>query len=143
MTIIAGYVRVSTAEQAKGENINSQIASVETFVSNRSDKIDEMFADNGISGSLLARPELDRLRDKILGGEVEKLYVYSVDRLSRKQANLYILLEEFKKAHVQVIFTSTPNFFDGGEESEIINTSIFGLVSELERIRIKIVWGKF
>ncbi|WP_341822734.1 recombinase family protein [Wolbachia endosymbiont (group A) of Clivina fossor] len=47
---------------------------------------------------------MEKLRDKIAEGNIDKVYIHSPDRLSRKYAYQMILLEEFKKLGVEVIF---------------------------------------
>ena len=44
---------------------------------------DLIFADNGISGTTLARPKLDALRDKAAAAEIEQILILNPDRLAR------------------------------------------------------------
>jgi site-specific DNA recombinase len=62
------------------------------------------FLDNGSSGTTLLRPALQRLRDLVATGVVDRLYVYSVDRLSRSLAHLAVLVEEFHRCGVEIVF---------------------------------------
>jgi len=43
-----------------------------------------VFEDEGYSGAVLVRPGLERLRDLTHEGQIQALWVYSPDRLSRK-----------------------------------------------------------
>jgi site-specific DNA recombinase len=43
-----------------------------------------VFEDEGYSGSVLARPGLERLRDLAAEGQIEAVLIYAPDRLSRK-----------------------------------------------------------
>ena len=67
------YARVSSDQQAQHGTIESQLASVQEFAAAQGVRIDPdlIFADNGISGTTLARPKLDALRDKAAAGEIE------------------------------------------------------------------------
>jgi hypothetical protein len=65
---------------------------------------DLIFADNGVSGTTLARPRLDALRDKAAVGEIEQVLVLSPDRLARKYAHQMMLVEEFKKLGTEIVF---------------------------------------
>jgi site-specific DNA recombinase len=49
---------------------------------------------------------LDHVRDLAMAEGIEGVLILAPDRLSRKQANQIILMEEFKKQNIQVIFTS-------------------------------------
>ena len=44
------------------------------------------FLDEGYSGATLIRPALERLRDVVAAGSVDRLYIHSPDRLARKYA---------------------------------------------------------
>jgi len=58
------YCRVSTEEQKDGRTIDSQIRELEDFAQANSHVVTARYIDDGWSGSILNRPELDRLRDK-------------------------------------------------------------------------------
>ena len=62
------------------------------------------FLDEGYSGATLVRPGLERLRDVVAAGAVDRLYVHSPDRLARKYAYQVLLVDEFRRAGVEVIF---------------------------------------
>jgi site-specific DNA recombinase len=46
------------------------------------------FVDDGYSGSILARPGLERLRDQAAAGAIDRLYMLDPDRLSRHCSNV-------------------------------------------------------
>ena len=58
---------------------------------------EHIFLDNGVSGSRLDRPALDRLRDQVRLGEFEAVVILSPDRLARSYPHQWVLLEAFKK----------------------------------------------
>src|SRR2546429_1693451 len=60
--------------------------------------------DDGSSGATLVRPGLDRLRELIAAGGIERLYVQSPDRLARTCALHAQLVQEFGAAGVDVVF---------------------------------------
>ncbi|MBX9703494.1 MAG: recombinase family protein [Silvanigrellaceae bacterium] len=96
--------------------------------------LDEMkFIDNGFSGSNLNRPALERLRDKIFSGEIDKIYIHSPDRLSRKYAYQMILLEEFQKGGAEIIFLNHQN--NDTPESHLL-LQVQGMIAEYERAKI-------
>ncbi len=49
------------------------------------------------------RPALERLRDVVAAGSVDRLSVHSPDRLARKDAYQVLLVDEFRRAGVEVI----------------------------------------
>ncbi|OAL98698.1 MAG: recombinase [Wolbachia endosymbiont of Dactylopius coccus] len=87
------------------------------------------FKDNGASGWILERESLDALRDKVAEGEIDKIYIHSPDRLSRKSAHQMILLDEFEKAGVEVIFLDYK--VENNPDSKLL-LGMKGLLSERE-----------
>ena len=61
------------------------------------------FVDNGCSGAMLARPGLDRIRQSVANGGIDRLYVQSADRLARTCAHQALLLHEFQAARIAVV----------------------------------------
>ncbi len=100
MTIVELYARVSSEKQAQTNTILSQVEALETKIN-----IDEFkFIDNGYSGSNLTRPALEKLRDRVSLSEIDKIYIHSPDRLSRKYAYQMLLIEEFQKSGAENYF---------------------------------------
>ena len=64
--------------------------------------------DDGYSGSTLIRPALDRLRDQAAAGAIDRLYVLSPDRLSRKYAYQVLIVEELSRCGVEFVFLNHP-----------------------------------
>ena len=102
------YARVASEQQAQHGTIQSQLAAVQEFAAANGLKIDPdlLFADDGVSGTTLARPQLDALRDKAAAGEVDQLLVLNSDRLTRKYTHQLMLVEEFKKLGVEITFVN-------------------------------------
>ncbi len=105
MTIVELYARVSSEKQAQTNTILSQVEALETKIN-----IDEFkFIDNGYSGSNLTRPALEKLRDRVSLSEIDKIYIHSPDRLSRKYAYQMLLIEEFQKSGAENYFFKLSN----------------------------------
>jgi site-specific DNA recombinase len=130
---IAIYARVSSETQAKGGTIQSQLEALREYAKANNFVVIKECLDDGYSGAELNRPGLDQLRDIASEGLIEAVLVLSPDRLSRKQAHQAILLEDFKKQGVKVIFTSQPSG-DSAEDQLMLN--IQGAISEYERAKI-------
>ncbi|WCR59221.1 MAG: Transposon gamma-delta resolvase [Wolbachia endosymbiont of Ctenocephalides felis wCfeF] len=122
-------------QQVQERTIESQIAELERRISeDEHELLDEYkFMDNGYSGANLERPGLDRLRDKVKEGKIDKIYVHSPDRLSRKAVYQMILLEEFQKAEVEIIFLNQKT--DNSPESNLL-LQMQGAIAEYERVKI-------
>jgi site-specific DNA recombinase len=129
------YARVSSEQQAQHGTIHSQLAAVQEFAAAQGIKIDPdlIFADNGVSGTTLARPKPDALRDKAAGGEVDRILVLNPDRLARKYAHQLMLVEEFKKLGVEITFVNRQ--IAASPEDQLL-LQIQGVISEYEREKI-------
>ena len=135
MTVVALYARVSSDKQAKADTIASQIAALENQIQSAGYTLTDecKFIDNGYSGSNLNRPALEKLRDKVAGGEIDKIYIHSPDRLSRRYAYQMILLEEFEKGGAEVEFLNCK--INDNPESHLL-LQMQGMIAEYERAKI-------
>ncbi len=131
---IAIYARVSTQSQAKEGTIDSQLEALCEYAQAHELKITHECIDNGVSGSTLERDGLDELRDLVLAGEVEGVLALSPDRLSRNQFDQMVLMREFKKRAVKVLFTNQQ--FDDSPTGDLM-MQIQGAISEYERATIR------
>jgi site-specific DNA recombinase len=94
------YARVSSEQQAAAKTIASQLAALrERLAKDGLSLHSELeFIDEGYSGATLVRPALEKLRDLIAFGTIDRLYVHSPDRLARKYAYQVLLVDEFQRA---------------------------------------------
>ncbi len=133
--IAAIYARVSSEQQAEDHTIASQVAALRVRVAE-----DELllaakheFLDEGYSGATLVRPALERVRDLVAGGGIDRLYVHSPDRLARRYAYQALLLDEFHAAGVEVVFLNRA--LGQSPEDELL-LQVQGMVAEYERAKI-------
>src|SRR4051794_29680323 len=91
---------------------------------------DFVFRDEGYSGSRLDRPGLDALRDAVRDGVVGIVAVLTPDRLARKYAYQVLLLEEFRRAGVEIAFLQHPISDDPNDQ---LLLQIQGAIAEYER----------
>lgn len=127
---VALYARVSTEEQREGQTIDSQVSELERFVKDKEWQVTGIYKDEGWSGSILARPELDRLRDTAMHGLFDAVLVNDVDRLARDVSHLGVIKRDFERHGIQVIFKKLP-----AEKSPTYNLmiNILGSFAEFER----------
>jgi DNA invertase Pin-like site-specific DNA recombinase len=110
MTGVAIYARVSTKEQST----ETQVAQLTAYCQSRGWNDVAVFRDDGISGVRDNRPELDKLRQRMLHGEFESVVVSKMDRLGRSLGMILRFWDEADAAGVRVIVidqgidTSTP-----------------------------------
>lgn len=124
------YARVSTDEQRQGHTIESQIAELERFAAEKGWAATAIYKDEGWSGAILARPELDRLRDDVAKGLFDAVLINDVDRLARNVSHLGIIKCDLEQQGIKVIFRKLP-----AESSPTHNllVNILGSFAEFER----------
>ena len=129
------YARVSSDLQAETGTIKSQIAALLERIRSDGLQVPEelQFIDDGVSGATLIRPALERLRDVVYGGTLERIYIMSPDRLSRKYAYQILLIDEFRRAGVEVVFLNKQT---GDSPEDELLLQVQGVVSEYERAKI-------
>jgi site-specific DNA recombinase len=129
------YARVSTQRQEKRGTIASQVDALRSYAKEHEHEIMDEYVccDDGYSGAILARPELDRLRDGAQAGAFDAILVLSPDRLSRKYAYLILILEEFERFGTAVIFLEQPL---GDDPHSALLVQIQGAVAEYERAKM-------
>src|SRR5450755_2686539 len=129
------YARVSSEQQAQQNTIASQVAALQQRVQADGLALEEelRFLDDGYSGSILARPALERLRDVAWAGGFERLYVQSPDRLARKYAWQVLLVEELQRDGVELVFL---NRTIGISPEEDLLLQMQGMIAEYERAKI-------
>ncbi len=129
---VAAYVRVSTSRQVKLQTIEQQLEIVRKHVREKGWELPEedLFRDDGYSGTTLKRPALDALRDKARMRELEVVVVLSPDRLARNYVHQMVLIEELEKGGCRVEFVERPM---SSEPNDQLLLQIRGAVAEYER----------
>jgi len=129
------YARVSTGRQEQERTIESQLEALTARA--RSDHPSgpspRVFRDAGYSGARLDRPGLDALRDAAADGQIGTLYVYDPDRLARNFVHQQVLLEEFERRGVPVVFVQRP--LSDRPEDRMLG-QMQGIFAEYERTKI-------
>jgi site-specific DNA recombinase len=135
MKIAAIYARVSSEQQKEENTIASQVAALIEFAREQSFSVPDewVFRDEGFSGASLMRPGLERVRDLAAEGQLQAVFVYSPDRLSRKYAYQVLLMEEFARHGVEILFVKAPRV-ETPEDQLMVQFQ--GMIAEYERAQI-------
>lgn len=106
---IAGYVRVSTYEQAKnGFSVGEQEAKIRQYCELKGWELGRIYSDPGYTGTNFDRPALQRLLSEYQ--RYDMVLVFRLDRLSRTQEGALHLVNEFQSHGVA--FTSISEDFN-------------------------------
>lgn len=129
MTRTIIYARVSTEDQLEKYGLPAQLRACREFAANNGLSIVEEITDDGVSGVVLERPGLGRIRQMVADGLVDVVLMLDADRLSRQMAHLLILKPEVeRKARLEFV---TAKFEDS--PSGRLFFGIRGVVAEYER----------
>ena len=129
------YARVSSESQARDNTIASQVTALRERIVADGFQLepDRNYVDEGYSGTNLFRPALERLRDAVAGGQVERIYVHAPDRLARRYAHQVLLIDEFRRAGTEIVFLNHPI---GGTAEDDLLLQVQGVIAEYERAKI-------
>jgi putative DNA-invertase from lambdoid prophage Rac len=139
--MILGYVRVSSADQAKDDrsSLQTQTDVIEGIARLRgANKWDlQIYTDAGVSGAvkLAFRPGGEQLLADMKEGDV--VVASKLDRMFRSASDALSMLEEFKARKVHLIlYDMGAEPITGGGVAQLVFT-ILAAVAEMERGRIK------
>src|SRR3989442_9458861 len=129
------YARVSTELQEKEQTIQSQLAVITGYAERHGFRhLPALtYTDDGYSGTWLDRPALDELRDHAREGRFDVVVVLSPDRLARRYAYQVLLLEELKRAGIEILLCERP-INDSPDDQLLLQ--IQGAIAEYERAKI-------
>jgi site-specific DNA recombinase len=98
-----GYVRVSTAEQAReGWSLTAQRKRVRAYCEARGWRLSKVYADEGVSAAS-RRPAFEEMVDDVLADGVEVIVAMKLDRLGRSAAGLLSLYERLESKGVHIV----------------------------------------
>lgn len=130
---VALYARVSDPKEKRG-TIESQIEALDSYAKEHGHTVVPSYVcRDRYTGTELARPELDRLRDGAQAGAFEAVLVHDPDRLSRKYAYQILIVEEFERLGIPIIFLEQP---PPDDPNALLLLQIKGAVAEYERTKI-------
>lgn len=126
----AAYARVSSRSQ----DVATQVDAIEQAAKARGDVIETWYLEKR-SGGKLARPLLDRLRERVRLGQHSKVYVFRLDRLTRSGIrDTLSVVEELRSNGCRVL--SVADGFDlEGPAGEII-MAVMAWAAQMERLAI-------
>ena len=130
------YARVRSERQAEEDTIASQLDVLRRRIADDGHTLEEAlcFIEDGYSGSTWVRPGLEQLRDLAYCGGIDQVYVLAPDRLARNYAHQAVLLEEWGRCQVAVVFCNRDKQPSSPEEEMLVQMQ--GMFAEYERAKI-------
>jgi len=127
-----GYIRVSTDKQAdKGCSLEAQQEKIRAMAVVQGTEIADLIVDAGESAKNLKRPGMERILKLVQAGDVDKVIVAKLDRLTRSVRDLADLLEIFQRKGVSLV--SVAESLDTGSAAGRLVLNIMVSVSQWER----------
>ncbi len=128
--MIAAYVRVSTRQQ----DYSSQKSAIEQAARARGEKIERFFQEkrSGAASSREARPALAELLQAARAGEVSKVYVFRIDRLSRGGIRDTLTVVDALKAGGCALVTVADGFDLEGPAAPVV-LAVMAWAAQMER----------
>lgn len=136
------YVRVSTSSQEEdGTSLATQEERCRQFATERGYRIADVVSDTWTAAEYRQRPGLSELRERVRAGLVDVVLAYALDRLSRNQAHLYIIAEEFEAHGARLEFV-TESFENSAVGRFIRSAKAFAAEIEHEKTAERTTRGK-
>lgn len=126
------YLRVSTEAQTEKYGLDMQKQKILEYCNREGIEIDKWYIDGGYSGSKLDRPEIQELLDDSEKGQIAKVFIYKLDRMSRDVIDtLNLLYRVLPKYGVQVISMTEDLRFENPMDKVMIGVN--AIMGQYER----------
>ncbi len=131
----AVYVRVSTARQEEEQTVENQLMELRQRIKDDGNLLlpECIYKDEGWTGSILDRPDLDRMRSDAREAKFEILYFYDRGRVSRRFVHQEIVLDELRECGIEFISLHDIN---GTSPEESLMGNVMGVFHEYEKLKI-------
>lgn len=129
------YARVSTDEQVKGTSLSAQVDRCQAAAQAHGWHLAGTFVDEGVSGSLSSRPQLDALVRMVEDEQLDRVVITKLDRIARSLRHLLELLDLLDRKQVTLVALDDP--LDPSTASGRAMVHLRGVFAELERQLIR------
>ena len=127
------YARVSTSRQEDNSSLSTQEQSCRAHCGDRGYEVVGSWTDVHTGADVFGRPGLSALREAVRARQLDVVVAHALDRLSRSQAHVGLLLTECEAAGVRLELV-TEALEDSPEGRFFLAARSF--VSEIERLKI-------
>ncbi|MCM3022325.1 recombinase family protein [Heyndrickxia ginsengihumi] len=132
---VAIYTRVSTEEQKNGYSLKGQEEELKAFAERKGFKVVDVYVDGGHSGKNFNRPDVQRLFNDMRNQKFDAILVWKVDRLSRKNRDVLLLIDNELHPRNMRLLVSTCDI-DSSNPNGYMFISLLGTFAEYERALI-------
>ena len=119
---VAAYARVSSEKDAAFHSLEAQTEYYKNYVAAHEDwKLVGIYSDNGISGTIINRPEFQRMLDDCRAGKIDLVVTKSVTRFARNTVILLQTVRELKALGINCFFEKE-NLYSISPDGELLLT---------------------
>lgn len=138
---VAAYVRVSVAKETMLHSFAAQASYYKELISRHNDwELVDVYADYGISGTKVNRPEFNRMIEDCRDGKIDMIITKSISRFARNTALLLATIRELKALHVDVYFEEQ-NLSSMSEQGELVLTLLASMAeAEAKSMSMNVKW---
>lgn len=141
MVQAAIYTRVSSGIQEDGYSLDFQEEHCRAYAASRGYHVAGVYTDVHTGSVWRERPGLTELRRALTGGSIDVVVCYALDRLSRDQTHVAVLVDEFEHYGARLELT-TETFEDSAVGKFIRSAKAFAAEVEREKIVARSVDGR-
>lgn len=128
---VAAYVRVSVDKETMFHSFTAQASYYKELISKHKDWVFvDVYADYGISGTKVNRPEFNRMIDDCKTGKIDMIITKSISRFARNTTLLLSTIRELKALNIDVYFEEQ-NINSMSEQGELMLT-LLASIAEAE-----------
>lgn len=128
--VTAFYARKSRRHESEYPSCETQIDTCRLYALSQGWENCVAYVDDGKSGETLERDALKQMLESLRRGEVKRIVMTSLDRLTRKLAHLVKLLDELAQAEVVLAVVDFPEF--NNSPTGRLMASIIGAANEFQ-----------
>lgn len=133
---VAGYIRVSTAEQVEGESLTTQNKGIVEFAKLKGWDLVDVYADKGLSGAKIEhRIQLQQMIKDAKEGKFELILFYKLSRFARNAREYQNLSHELEQHEVRL--ASVKEGIDPTTQTGKLISGVLALFAEWEHETIK------
>jgi DNA invertase Pin-like site-specific DNA recombinase len=130
-----GYLRVSGVSQVKGDGFTRQEKAIKDYAKANNLQIEDVFKEQGISGTKENRPALAKLMLSLEqnGHGIETIVIEKLDRLARDLMIQEAIVADFKKRGFNIISTMEGPDLCGDDPTRKLIRQVMGAVAEYDK----------
>lgn len=138
---VAAYVRVSVDKETMLHSFTAQASYYKELISKHNDwELVDVYADYGISGTKVDRPEFNRMIDDCRNNKIDMIITKSISRFARNTALLLATIRELKALRVDVYFEEQ-NMNSMSEQGELVLTLLASMAeAEAKSMSMNVKW---